>query len=114
MSRLHAFAIGLLTVGAVFTATAPASAAEASQADDGVRTAAACSGSRIGVTYTKSTSPLRTGPAASYREILTLPADYQLGIYEVTRNSHGNVWYRVQYTTRANDWCGWVYSGNVT
>ncbi|WP_399885496.1 hypothetical protein ACGH7X_14820 [Streptomyces sp. BBFR51] len=114
MSKLRRLA-GTAAAFAAVIATMGASPAAAA-APPGLPAAVqgTCSGTatdRVSVVVDKGY--IRSGYYQSYSVVKTVYRGASLAFFEGVRNKYGNEWFKVQYSDRTNDWCGWIYTGSV-
>ncbi|MFC8866862.1 hypothetical protein ACFUAC_04265 [Streptomyces sp. NPDC057148] len=115
MSRLRRLA-GTAAAAAVVTGTMGASPAAAAAAPPELPAAVQgmCSGTatdRVEVVVDKGY--IRTGYYQSTSVVKTVYRGASLAFFDSVRNKYGNEWFKVQYSNRTNDWCGWIYTGSV-
>ncbi|KAF4407728.1 MULTISPECIES: hypothetical protein [Streptomyces] len=48
---------------------------------------------------------------SSSATLKSVPRGTTMAIYGLHTNKYDNLWIKVQYSDRTNDWCGWVYDG---
>ncbi|QOV37225.1 hypothetical protein IM697_01805 [Streptomyces ferrugineus] len=114
MSKLHRLA-GAAAASAIMIGTLGASpAAAVTQPEPPVAIQGACSGTAIDrVSVIVDKGYIRSGYYKSYPVVKTVSRGASLAFFEGIRNRYGNEWFKVQYSDRTNDWCGWIYTGSV-
>jgi hypothetical protein len=114
MSKLHRLA-GAAAASAIMIGTLGASpAAAVAPPELPVAVQGACSGTatdRVSVVVDKAY--IRANYYKSSSVVKTVYRGASLAFFKGVRNEYGNEWFKVQYSDRTNDWCGWIYTGSV-